>query len=314
MATTRPVIALVELAERFSYYGSSVVFVSRLISFPIEPRQLKHIFPLDKLHSVSSTRWIAHWRWRYWRPIRSSWPETACVNRLDNLLPILVSYFFLLIPLPFINIRWRCYVTPLLGAYIADTYWGRYKTICVAVGIAFVGHIIMIVSSVPGVIEKNGAIGAFVVSLIVTGFGTGLFKANISPLVAEQYKRTKLFVITTETGERVIVDPALTVSRVYMASLDFQKYLRSLLISSIVLLSFHQHWSIGWTDRHDLFWKGDIHRIILCFAIIPNCIPLACRLLAGVHTSNRRFPSLPHCSCCWSKPIYSLAAHRFRSC
>jgi len=65
MATTRPVIALVELAERFSYYGSSVVFVSRLISFPIEPGQLKHIFPLDKLHSVSSTRWIAHWRWRY---------------------------------------------------------------------------------------------------------------------------------------------------------------------------------------------------------------------------------------------------------
>jgi len=97
----------------------------------------------------------------------------------------------------------------------------------------------MIVSSVPGVIEKNGAIGVFVVSLIVTGFGTGLFKANISPLVAEQYKRTKLFVITTETGERVIVDPALTVSRVYMASFDFQKYLRSLLISSIVLLSFH---------------------------------------------------------------------------
>lgn len=46
--------------------------------------------------------------------------------------------------------------------------------------------------------------------------GTGLFKANISPLVAEQYKRTKLFVKTTKTGERVIVDPALTVARIYM--------------------------------------------------------------------------------------------------
>jgi POT family proton-dependent oligopeptide transporter len=43
-----------------------------------------------------------------------------------------------------------------------------------------------------------------------------MFKANISPLVAEQYKRTKLFVITTKSGERVIVDPSLTTLRVYM--------------------------------------------------------------------------------------------------
>jgi hypothetical protein len=34
--------------------------------------------------------------------------------------------------------------------------------------------------------------------------------------VAEQYRRTKLFVVTTKKGERVIVDPTVTVSRVYM--------------------------------------------------------------------------------------------------
>ena len=127
----------------------------------------------------------------------------------------------------------RCYITPLIGAWIADSYWGRFKTICVAVFVALVGHIILIIAAVPGVIEEKSAVGAFVVALIVMGFGqskffslpilsdrlssgTGLFKANISPLVAEQYKRTKLFVITTKSGERVIVDPALTVSRVYM--------------------------------------------------------------------------------------------------
>ena len=137
----------------------------------------------------------------------------------------------LFIPLPSINIWCRCYVTPLYGAYIADTYWGRYKTICVAVVIALIGHLIMIVSAVPGVIEKKSAVGAFIVSLIVTGFGTGLFKSNISPLVAEQYKRTKLFVITTKTGERVIVDPTLTVSRVYMVRLDLRASLLSLLNS-----------------------------------------------------------------------------------
>jgi POT family proton-dependent oligopeptide transporter len=106
---------------------------------------------------------------------------------------------------------------PLFGAYVADTHWGRFKTISWSVGIAMIGHIIMIVSSVPGVIEKpNQAVAAFAVCLIVTGIGTGGFKANISPLVAEQYKRTKMFVTTTKTGEKVIVDPVLTTSRIYM--------------------------------------------------------------------------------------------------
>jgi proton-dependent oligopeptide transporter, POT family len=65
----------------------------------------------------------------------------------------------------------RCYITPLLGAYIADEKWGRYNTVQVAVAIALVGHIILIVSAVPGVIEKESAIGAFVVGMVVTGLG-----------------------------------------------------------------------------------------------------------------------------------------------
>ncbi len=113
----------------------------------------------------------------------------------------------------------RCYVTPLLGAYIADTYLGRFNTICIAVFVTLIGHILLIVSAIPGVIERSGAVGAFAVALIIMGLGTGLFKANISPLVAEQYKRTKLFIRVQRSGERVIVDPALTVSRVYMVSL-----------------------------------------------------------------------------------------------
>ena len=73
----------------------------------------------------------------------------------------------------------------------------------------------MIISSVQAcrVIEKKGATGAFIISLIVTGLGTGLFKSNVSPLVAEQYNRSRLYVVTTRTGERVIVDPSLTISR-----------------------------------------------------------------------------------------------------
>lgn len=114
------------------------------------------------------------------------------------------------------------YVIPLFGAYMADTRWGRFKTVCVSVGIALFGHILLIISAVPGVIDhNNGAVACFIIAIIIMGVGTGGFKANISPLVAEQYRRTKLFVRTERSGERVVVDPTLTTSRIYMVSRAF---------------------------------------------------------------------------------------------
>ncbi|KAL1753670.1 POT family-domain-containing protein [Schizophyllum commune] len=110
-----------------------------------------------------------------------------------------------------------CYVTPLLGAYLADAHWGRFNTICVGVAVAMVGHVILIVAAIPGIIEKQtSSLACFVIALVIMGLGTGLFKANISPLVAEQYTKNKLFIRVKSDGSRVIVDPAFTVSRVYM--------------------------------------------------------------------------------------------------
>jgi POT family proton-dependent oligopeptide transporter len=105
---------------------------------------------------------------------------------------------------------------PLVGAYVADTYWGRYKTICVAIGITLIGHILLIVSALPDVIENpKGSVGCFSIAIIIMGLGTGAFKANISPLVAEQYTQTRMRVTTLPSGERVILDPALTTNKIY---------------------------------------------------------------------------------------------------
>ncbi|PFH49857.1 hypothetical protein AMATHDRAFT_62389 [Amanita thiersii Skay4041] len=171
-------IAIVELAERFSFYGSSVVFTN-FIQQPLPPGS----------HTGAG---FAN-------------GQSGALGLGQRASTGLTTFY-----------QFWCYVTPLLGAWIADTYLGRFNTVCVAVAIALVGHIILIISAVPGVIEHKSAAGAFAVALIVTGLGTGLFKANISPLIAEQYRRTKLFVRTTKSGERVIVDPVLTVARVYM--------------------------------------------------------------------------------------------------
>jgi POT family proton-dependent oligopeptide transporter len=118
------------------------------------------------------------------------------------------------VPIPF-----RVYVIPLFGAYVADTYWGRYKTICVSVAIALFGHVLLVISSVPGVIDHpNGSFACFIIAIIIMGLGTGGFKSNVSPLVAEQYKKTKLFIRYTRSGEKVIVDPSLTTSSIYMVT------------------------------------------------------------------------------------------------
>lgn len=111
----------------------------------------------------------------------------------------------------------QVYFTPLIGAYIADTYLGRFRTIWLSTIVAIVGHVILVASAAPGVLTNpRGALAAFVVGLIFMGAGTGGFKPNISTLIAEQLPREKKKVITTNKGERVVVDPAVTAASVYM--------------------------------------------------------------------------------------------------
>lgn len=109
------------------------------------------------------------------------------------------------------------YVTPLIGAYIADAHLGRFKTICLAVAIATVGHVLLTGAAAPDVLDNpNGATGMFVVAIIVMGVGTGFFKSNCSTLIAEQVKGKRPTVQTLKSGERVIIDPALTIARLFM--------------------------------------------------------------------------------------------------
>jgi POT family proton-dependent oligopeptide transporter len=105
---------------------------------------------------------------------------------------------------------------PLFGAWIADSYLGRYRTIGVALVIDIIGHIILIVAGLPQVITNpNGSMAAFIIGIVLIGVGTGGFKPNVNPLIVEQLDLDKMVVKTLPTGERVVVDPAATASRVY---------------------------------------------------------------------------------------------------
>lgn len=172
-------IAFIELCERFSYYGCTVVFTN-FIQQPLP---------------VGSTTGA----------IVNSDDQPGALGMRQRASTGITTF----------NQFWQ-YFMPLLGAYVADQYWGRYKTITYALGIDIIGHIILIISAVPPVIKnKDGALGAMIVAILTIGFGTGGFKPNINPLIVEQLGEQYMHVKTLKSGERVIVDPRVTIERIY---------------------------------------------------------------------------------------------------
>ena len=87
----------------------------------------------------------------------------------------------------------------------------------IAIWIAVIGHVILTIAALPSVLQYTQlAFMTFIAGLIVFGFGTGGFKPNISPLIAEQVVHEKpRLSINPNTGERVIIDPDQTAARIY---------------------------------------------------------------------------------------------------
>ncbi|KAI7901093.1 POT family-domain-containing protein [Cokeromyces recurvatus] len=108
-----------------------------------------------------------------------------------------------------------CYITPVLGAIIADQFWGKYITILVFAVIYCIGLIILTLTSIPKAIANGSAFPGLVVAIIIIGLGTGGIKSNVSPLVAEQYRSKSAYVKTLKNGKRVIVTPQATYQKIF---------------------------------------------------------------------------------------------------
>ncbi|AEO56952.1 hypothetical protein MYCTH_2302526 [Thermothelomyces thermophilus ATCC 42464] len=173
-------IAFIELCERFSYYGTTAVFTNFI--------QQKR----PEGSSTGASYDIEH-------------GQAGALGRGQRTAFALTTF----------NSFWQ-YTMPLFGAYVADSFLGRYRTIGFALLVDILGHIILIISGLPPVIKNpNGALGAFIIGLVLMGVGTGGFKPNVNPLIVEQLDLERMVVKTLKSGERVIVDPATTASRVY---------------------------------------------------------------------------------------------------
>ncbi|KAK5558635.1 hypothetical protein LTR46_002824 [Exophiala xenobiotica] len=175
-------VAFVELCERFSYYGTQILFQNFV--------QRKLLTPTGAAPN----------------PGGDTDNNPGALGQGQQTATALSTFF-----------SFWCYITPLLGAWLADTYLGRYKMIMISIVCAVAGHFILVAGATPSSLQHtNSALTTFIVGIIVFGLGTGGFKPNISPLIAEQIVDDKLRVQTNlKTGQRVIVDPAQTSARIY---------------------------------------------------------------------------------------------------
>ncbi|TFL03477.1 peptide/h+ symporter protein [Pterulicium gracile] len=166
-------VATVELAERWSYYGTTNGFTN-YIRAELPPQSRDGRVVVDRQDGVAGALGLGQ--------------QKAFAIKTFNT-------FFV-------------YVTPILGAIIADTMWGRHKTILVFSVVCLVGHVILTASAVPSSLENtNGALALLVISIVIM--------ANVSPLIAEQYTG-KLRKEMLPSGETVIKSPALTYQRIYL--------------------------------------------------------------------------------------------------
>ncbi|KAF1745454.1 hypothetical protein MXB_534, partial [Myxobolus squamalis] len=78
-----------------------------------------------------------------------------------------------------------CYMSPLLGAIISDSYIGRFKTILYLSIIYAFGSIILAVSAIPNIINKFGLMGTLA-GLTLIAIGTGGIKPCVSTFGADQ--------------------------------------------------------------------------------------------------------------------------------
>jgi dipeptide/tripeptide permease len=87
-----------------------------------------------------------------------------------------------------------CYLTPLLGAWLADSAWGRYRTILVFSVIYLVGMVALAASAAlpgltpppdrfPTALQSAALYGA----LYIVALGTGGIKPNVSAFGADQF-------------------------------------------------------------------------------------------------------------------------------
>ncbi|PYH97916.1 oligopeptide transporter [Aspergillus ellipticus CBS 707.79] len=102
------------------------------------------------------------------------------------------------------------YVTPMAAGIVADGYLGRFRTVLLALTLYILGIAVLFVTSIPSLLHHGAGLPGLVIAMIFMGLALGGVKASLPPMLAEQCSKIKQRIKITKSGERVIVDPDIT--------------------------------------------------------------------------------------------------------
>ncbi|PVH94284.1 PTR2-domain-containing protein [Periconia macrospinosa] len=180
-------ICFVELAERASYYGVKGVF-NNYMQFPLPKGG-------DGTGAVPKSNPNGH---------------AGALNKgLQFASAMSILFTFL------------AYAIPIFGAWLADAKIGRFKGIVLGVLIGGFSHIIMIGGAAPSLLKAGKGLAPFLVSFVLLAVGAGIFKPLVAPTLLDQYAHQKSYTKTLSSGEKVIVDPEITIQRITLIFYGF---------------------------------------------------------------------------------------------
>jgi len=195
MKWTAIAMCAVEMAERASYYGCQGIFAN-FVRGPLPPGTLTSSRLVAQLISGGNGAGAVA-------------PGAAGVNQSSGAL----GMGSVAATATGQTFTFLAYVIPIFGGIIADTKWGRFKTICIGTAVGAFAHILLIVPAIPAVIASGHGYAPFIISLLILGFAAGFIKPCLGPLLCDQSPVRRPTITTLKTGERVIVDPQATVQR-----------------------------------------------------------------------------------------------------
>ncbi|CCE41872.1 uncharacterized protein CPAR2_804220 [Candida parapsilosis] len=112
-------------------------------------------------------------------------------------------------------VTFLAYVVPLFGGYLADTTWGRWKTIQWGVLFGGISHVLFIVAAAPSVIANGKAgLAICILAIFTLATGSGFIKPNLLPLMLDQYPESGNRVKVLKSGEKVLIDREKTLESI----------------------------------------------------------------------------------------------------
>lgn len=199
-----------ELCERFTFYGCQGLF-QNYVQRPLDGSLGRGALGQGHMSATALTTFFSLWCYgkffldgEPYSPKLSQPVIISCLECDDNAIHT---------PGPVAN---NLIVTPIFGAIVADQYLGRYRTIVLFGLVYTIGLLILFLTSLPIALQNGAGMGGFIAAILIIGIGTGGIKSNVSPLIADQYERKRMAIQTLKTGERIILDPAVTIQRIYM--------------------------------------------------------------------------------------------------